>query len=385
MAYLGALRYGFPSKKIIVIGITGTKGKTSSVELVSAVLRAGGKKVASLSSLQISIDMQQEKNKTGNSMPGQFFIQEFLHDAVSAGCTHAVIEVTSQGAAMHRHRGIRWLYGGLTNLSPEHIDWHGSYEKYRDAKLLFLSAVAKAQGMVFLNAHDNETPYYRNKLTRIKKDCIELFDGDDVRAMVEGNQYFVGVFAKENAALAVKIAMTCGISQDDIKKALQEFKGVEGRFEYVQREPYGVIVDYAHTPDSLLALYTTIRPEANRMICVLGSAGGGRDVWKRAKMGEIAAQFCDTIYLTNEDPYNEDPQEIIDGIEAGVPQDKKERVVKVLDRKEALRLALLSAGSGDCVVATGKGSEEYIHEAQGKVRLWNERKTIEELLVGLQK
>lgn len=380
MAYLGALWYGFPARKLTVIGITGTKGKTSAVEMTAHILRASGIKTASLSSLQISVGSTTIRNKTGNSMPGQFFIQKFLHDAVESGATHAVLEVTSQGVSMYRHKGIRWSYGVLTNLSPEHIQWHGSYHAYRGAKGIFLEAVLDTKGTVFLNPYDGETPYYKKALEKIGKGRITTFTLDAVAEEVGTNPYFTGSFARENAAAAAAIAVACNVPKETITAALRSFVGVAGRFEYVQKTPFAVIVDYAHTPDSLLALYKTIRPTAQKMICVFGAAGGGRDTWKRPKMGELASQFCDHIILTNEDPYDEDPNFILKEIEAGIPTEKRSVVEKILDRTGAIQAALKMATEGDAVVLTGKGSEEVIHGAHGNVVPWNEREVVEELL-----
>jgi UDP-N-acetylmuramoyl-L-alanyl-D-glutamate--2,6-diaminopimelate ligase len=380
VAYSAAVRYQFPSRHIKVIGITGTKGKTSSVEILSYLLRESGMKVASISSAHITINESTRKNRTGNSMPARFFLQKFLRDAVDAGCSHAVVEVTSQGVAMHRHRGIVWDCGALTNLHPEHIDWHGSYEKYRAAKVLFLEKVARDRGVIFLNKNDKESLGIKMELEKRYQDVVRYFDRKTVQYIGEKNQYFAGDFSRDNAALALAIADRYEVAVDIIQEALKKFGGVVGRFEKIQEYPFTVIVDYAHTPDSLEALYKTIRVGSKKMICVLGSAGGGRDIWKRSKMGAIAGKFCDQIIITNEDPYDESPSGIIEQVYEGIPREKKDRTIKMLDRKEAIRKALESAKQGDVVVLTGKGSEDAIHVENGKTISWNERKVVEEIL-----
>jgi UDP-N-acetylmuramoyl-L-alanyl-D-glutamate--2,6-diaminopimelate ligase len=186
---------------------------------------------------------------------------------------------------------------------------------------------------------------------------------------------------RENAALAAAYAETKGIARDTIRRALNAFAGVPGRMEYVQKKPFAVVVDYAHTPDSLERLYAFLRTgHRGRLVAVLGAAGGGRDRWKRSEMGRIAARSCDLVILTNEDPYDEPPERIIAEIAAGIPSEVQEKVRTVPDRREALREALHEARPGDIVVATGKGSELAIHLARGKTVPWNEREVIEEFL-----
>ncbi|MEN9341929.1 MAG: hypothetical protein RIQ54_185 [Candidatus Parcubacteria bacterium] len=380
IAYSAAVRYRFPSKHIKVIGITGTKGKTSSVEILAYVLQQSGLKVASISSARITINGSTRKNRTGNSMPARFFLQKFLRSAVDAGCSYAIIEVTSQGVAMHRHRGIQWDCGVLTNLHPEHIDWHGSYQKYRKAKVRFLEKVAQDRGVIFLNKHDKESLGIAMELEKKQHSIARYFDRKTVQSVGEKNPYFVGDFSRDNAALAEAIASRYGVARDVIEEALGRFKGVEGRFEKIKEYPFTVIIDYAHTPDSLEALYSTARVGSKKMICVLGSAGGGRDVWKRSKMGEIAGKYCDHIIITNEDPYDESPRAIIEQVYEGVPREKKDKTTRILDRKEAIKKALQFAKQGDVVVLSGKGSEDAIHVAGGKTIPWNEREITEELL-----
>ncbi len=153
-AWTGAMAYRFPSKKLFVIGVTGTKGKTTTLEIINAILEAGGKRTALLSSLRVKIGEASVKNRTGNSMPGRAFIQKFLRDAARVKCEYALIEVTSQGVVAHRHQFIKWDMGVLTNLAPEHIESHGSFENYRNAKLSFLQYVFREGGEVFLNRDD---------------------------------------------------------------------------------------------------------------------------------------------------------------------------------------------------------------------------------------
>jgi UDP-N-acetylmuramoyl-L-alanyl-D-glutamate--2,6-diaminopimelate ligase len=391
LALLGAVIYRFPSRKIKVIGITGTKGKTTTVELINAILEAAGKRTAVLSSLRTKIVDRSEKNLFGNTMPGRFFIQNFFQEAVKAKCEYAILEVTSQGVALSRHRFIRWRSAAITNLAPEHIESHGSFENYRAAKLAFLKKAAGMKAPVFLNEKNDHYDFFLKALAGKK---IIPFSKDEAVNFGAGNPVLQSDFYRENMALAYKVTRELGISEGVINKALAEFKGVPGRFEFVQSEPFAVVVDYAHTPDSLEAIYKAVRPEEvfgrpGRLIAVLGAAGGGRDKWKRPKMGAIAAEYCDVVILTNEDPFDEDPESILDEIEAGLfkIQNSKFKInntyYKILDRKEAIKKAVALARPGDCVVMTGKGSEPYLRVAGGKKIEWDEKRFALEALAAL--
>jgi UDP-N-acetylmuramoyl-L-alanyl-D-glutamate--2,6-diaminopimelate ligase len=209
-------------------------------------------------------------------------------------------------------------------------------------------------------------------------------------------KFLMSDFNMENIALAAAAAREIGIPGKMIAEAIMNFEGVPGRMEFVRSREFTAVVDYAHTPDSLEAAYRAMRPEPTpnyphpRLICILGSVGTtgdrrtGRDTWKRPEMGKIAAHYCDKIFLSNEDPYNEHPENILNEIEAGiskVPYPRPE-VVKVLDRHEAIRQAVMEMKEGDVVIGTGKGSEDWMHMANGKKIPWNERKEFEGALLG---
>ncbi len=402
-AFLGAIFYGFPSKKIFVIGVTGTKGKTTVLELMDAILTAAGpstglragNKTALLSSIKVKIGDHEEKNTTENTMPGRFFIQRFLRRAVRAGCTHALIEVTSEGVKYHRHRFIKWGAAFFVNLHPEHIEAHGSFEKYRAAKINFLKYAAMVGAKIFVNRDDKGAESAARMLTGRKIEFYSRRDFPDVEKLESG--LYMSDFNKENVAAALALAKALGVQSDIALRAVQEFRGVPGRMEFVQKKPFSVVIDYAHTPDSLEAVYKSLKslnPKSSilnsRMICVLGSAGGGRDKWKRPEMGRVAASYCDAIVLTNEDPYDEDPIKIIREIEAGVHEnphfDAKLSALtwRILERREAIMHALSLAREGDAVVLTGKGSESWIHEARGRRIPWNEKQIVEDTLRDLK-
>ena len=408
-AWAGARLHKKPSQKIFVIGVTGTKGKTTTLELLNAILEAAHKKTALSSSLRTKIGDESRKNPTGNSMPGHGRLQRFLKQAVRARCSYALIEVTSEGVAQHRHRFIDWNVGAITNLSPEHIESHGSFENYRAAKLEFLKYVIKKGGKVFINRADENAPFFIEELGAMRGKTLRggrtfTFAREDealskyfpsmnpLRAASDSAtapKFLLSEFNEENIAAAVAIAKELGVSDTAIGDALENFSGVPGRMEFVTKGPYTAIVDYAHTPVSLEAAYKAARPDPTHeypdphLICVLGAAGGGRDKWKRPEMGRIAAEYCDEIILTNEDPFDEDPAAIIKEVRAGILGGDPElaNVHEILDRRQAIRKAVELAAPGDVIVSTGKGSEDWIRGARGKKVPWNERKVFEEVLL----
>ena len=358
-SFLSALVYSFPSKKIFVLGVTGTKGKSTVLELTAFILEKSGKKVAVSSSVR--------NGESSMTMPGRFFLQKFLRKAVSDRCDYALIEVTSQGVLQNRHRFIDWSAAIFTNLSSEHIEAHGTFEKYREAKIDFFRYVAKnnlKSKIFFINKDDNNSSYF---IKAVQNNKIILYEKSDLPSSL------IGEFNKYNIGAAVSFARSQGISLDIIKEAVGEFAGVSGRMEFIKKEPFSVIVDYAHTPDSLLKVYEALKGKS-KLICVLGAAGGGRDKWKRPEMGKIAAQYCDEIILTDEDPYDENPNQILSEIKSGIS--KPANLYEILDRKEAIKKSMDLAGYGDVVIITGKGSERWIHLKDGRKIPWSDRQVV---------
>ena len=374
-----------------MIGVTGTKGKSTVIELLNSILEEAEKKTALLSSVYIKIGDKKEKNLTGNSMPGRFFIPRFLKRAVTAGCYYAIVEVTSQGVELSRHKFLNWKIGVITNLAPEHIEHHGSFERYRGAKLKFLNYAAREGAKIFVNADDESSNFFVEKVKKASVILYSKTDRDLNSALAKTAGDYIDKnanslseeFNRENIAAAVAVAKQVGISNDIIKAAIKNFKGLPGRMDVVQDEPFRVIVDYAHTPDSLKKVYEIlIKNKEGKLICVLGSAGGGRDKWKRPVMGEIAGQFCDEVILTNEDSYDENLNQILKEIKSGVSNTQFliSKVSETLDRREAIEKAIGLAKEGDTVIITGKGSEDYIHLEKGKKIAWSDRGVVEEIL-----
>jgi UDP-N-acetylmuramoyl-L-alanyl-D-glutamate--2,6-diaminopimelate ligase len=375
LAFLGALIYWFPAKKLKVIGVTGTNGKSTVVEMISKILEEAGYKVVSLSSIKFKIDDKETANTLRMTMPGRFLIQKFLREAVNSGCKYAVLEVTSEGIKQYRHKFINFETAVFTNLSPEHIEAHGSFEKYREAKGKLFEAT---KNIHIINIDDENANYFL-QFPANKKYTYGLNQGDINTQNTQFKLKLIGEFNIYNALAAICVGSSQGVNLETCKAALEKVEGIPGRMELVISEPFKVFVDYAFTPNALEKVYQTlthqlINSSTNKLICVLGSCGGGRDRWKRPVLGNLAAKYCDEVIVTNEDPYNEDPMEIINQVARGAGQKFK----KMLDRREAIRTALKIAKENDIIVITGKGCEPSICVAGGKRIPWDDRKVVKE-------
>jgi len=375
LAFLGAVLYKFPSRKLKVIGITGTNGKSTVVILTTKILEEANYKVASLSSIKFKIGDKEWPNTLKMTMPGRFKIQKFLRQAVVSGCQYAVLEVTSEGIKQHRHRFIDFEVAALTNLTPEHIEAHGGFENYRKAKGKLFEATKKIH---IINVEDKNAEYFLN-FPAEKKYTYGLKRGDVKNSDIQFNLKLPGEFNVYNALAAICVGLSQGINLDVCKKAVESVEGIPGRMEEVIFQPFKVFVDYAFTPNALEKVYRTlarqlINSSTNKLICVLGACGGGRDKWKRPELGKLAAKYCDEVIVTNEDPYDENPMEIIEQVVKGTDGKAK----KILDRREAIKEALELAQAGDTVVITGKGCEPWICVAGDKKIPWDDRKTVKE-------
>ncbi|MFH1402398.1 MAG: UDP-N-acetylmuramyl-tripeptide synthetase [Patescibacteria group bacterium] len=393
LAFLGAFIYCFPSKKIFVVGITGTKGKTSVAELVSAILEEAGYKTALAGTLRFKIGDKSENNNFKMTMPGRFFIQNFLRKAVKEKCDFAILEMTSEGTKQFRHKFIQLNSLIFTNLEPEHIEAHGSYKNYLKAKLQIVKALEKSpkkRRVIVVNTDDKKSSHFLN--INIKEKCrYALADAEPFELKKDGlsltingqkiNSHLSGKFNVYNILAATTFATSQNIGIATIKKALEKFCGIRGRVERIDEgQDFTVIVDYAHTPGSLEKLYEVF-PNSKK-ICVFGSNGGGRDKWKREVLGSIADKYCSKIILTNEGSYDEDPKTIIEDIVQGI---KKPIYEIIMDRGEAIEKALASAQTGDTVLITGKGTEPNIMGPNNSKLEWDDAKITREKLITLLK
>ena len=435
LAFLGALIYGWPSRKLKVIGVTGTKGKTTTCNLIAQILQGAGFKTGMATTVNFRIGEREWINEYKQTMLGRFRLQKLLRQMVREGCQYAVIETSSEGILQYRHRFIDYSVAVFTNLSPEHIERHGSFENYRAAKLKLFEAVAKKENGVGVYNLDDSNAEYFLKIPVVKKygyslnlpqpllkeggslpkgrvrEDLEQFQISNIKLLSNKTEFdfdgksfempLIGEFNVANAAAAICVGLSQGIGLEKIKEILKNAKPAPGRLEVVNEgQPFTVIVDYAHEPASLEAVYKNLKIfNPRKIIAVLGAQGGGRDKAKRAVMGKIAAQYADYIILTNEDPYDENPQAIVDDVAAGignssrchsgesrnpdwmpdqVRHDRRKdiEIFKILDRREAIKKALSLAQAGDIVIITGKGGEVWMCVENSKKIPWDDREIV---------
>ncbi|MCD6410755.1 UDP-N-acetylmuramoyl-L-alanyl-D-glutamate--2,6-diaminopimelate ligase [bacterium] len=403
LAFLGSLIFAQPSKGLTVIGVTGTNGKSTTVKMISQILEEAGFKTAYTSSIEFKIGRSVWQNRFKMTMPGRFFLQSFLRKAKKAGCQYVIIEVTSEGIKLFRHKFIDFDIALITNLRPEHIESHGNYENYKKAKGELFKSTKKIH---IINLDEKESEYFLSFSAQEKwgyginfdsakhREKIKILQARDVQVQNQGVEFLVkgekiklslkGKFNIYNALAAICVGLSQGIDIKTIKRGLEKIEKVSGRLEEIISAPFRVYVDYAHTPDALEEVYATLKKELSqrgKLICVLGSCGGGRDKWKRPLMGKIAEKYCDKIILTNEDPYDEDPKDIIEDITKGIK--KKDRVVKILERKKAILEAIKEAKLNDIVIITGKGSEPWMCVKGNKKIPWDDREIVKEAFQAL--
>lgn len=411
LARLAAWRFAHPSRKLIVIGVTGTDGKTSTATLTAAALAGGGARVGLSSTVWFQVGERRWLNESHMTMPGRFGLQKLLRQMVDEGCQYAVIEVSSEGLAQGRLNGIDVDIAVLTNISPEHIESHGSFERYREAKRLLFTATAGRPMKVLngrpvkttavVNGDDPEASYflaanvdqkYATSLTdhpNVGPDTIIVqaanVAGDQAGSWFEVESQRVrvnlpGRYNVANALQALTIARACGIPMAQAVAGLVAVKTIPGRFETIAT-PNGatVVIDYAVTPAALRELYTALETRgAKRIIAVFGAAGGGRDHWKRPELGKIANSFAQHIILTSEDPHDEDPAKIADEIKQQLSASKPVEII--LDRKAAIKRALKIAQPGDVIALTGMGSETSMNVAGGKTIPWSDYQVVQDLI-----
>ncbi|MDB5237981.1 MAG: UDP-N-acetylmuramyl-tripeptide synthetase [Candidatus Kaiserbacteria bacterium] len=394
LAYIGSALYGFPSRKMIVIGVTGTDGKSSTTEYINAIFEAAGHHTAVSNSIRIKVN-NETGVATGRSMPGRFFIQRFMRRALRAGCTVAIIEMTSEGVRQHRHRAIALDALVFTNLSPEHIESHGSFEAYADAKYQIGQVLArspKRPRAIIANADDAQGPRYL-ALPVEKKYGFSLSNNAPYSTDTHGG-YFTygeridvalpGEFSLKNALAAACVASAFNIDRAAIRAGVAAVKHIPGRLQEIKAgQDFAVVVDYALTPDALEALYTTYGTQ--KKICVFGSAGGGRDIWKRPVLGKIAEKYCDSVILTNDIAYDEDPAKIINDIAGGMSTTPE----IIPDRRAAIRRSLEIARTNNdpntVVLISGMGIDSEITSAEGAKISWSDVDVTQEELSRLLK
>jgi UDP-N-acetylmuramoyl-L-alanyl-D-glutamate--2,6-diaminopimelate ligase len=358
----------FPAHQMVIIGVTGTKGKSSVVEMLYEIFNAAGYKTAILSGIHFAYPGYDAPNLFKMTMPGRGFVQRFLGRARNNGATHAIVEITSEATLQFRHRLLSLDGLVVTIIQKEHIEAHGSFENYVAAKREIVRELERSKKRPRVLVV-NETNPYTKKFLEADVEVKKTFLGAETP----------GAFTAANERAALAFAAAYGIDEVTAREAIRSMPQIKGRLEpVVCGQPFSVIVDYAHTPDSLIALYEHF-PDT-RKICVLGNTGGGRDTWKRPEMGRIADDYCDTVILTDEDPYDEDPEKIINEMRAGMK--RAPRIIR--DRRDAIRAALTLAKPGDTVLISGKGTDPYIMGPRGTKVPWSDVRVAEEELRSLQ-
>ena len=441
-AFLAAVIYGRPSEKLIVIGVTGTTGKTTSTYLIAKMLSGCGFKVGYTSTAMFSDGRIEWLNDKKMSMPGRLFTQVTLARMVRNGCQYAIVETTSEGIRQFRHRFINYDSLIFTGLYPEHIESHGNFENYRQAKGKLFAHLKNCKTK-YVNEQKRvvktEHTFKKLELARVKKTIIADLDDEhagffldfwaeekfaytrknkaggkeinlvnygDVLVEASGTKFKIleteinlkltGDFNATNAMNAVCLGLAQGLPLEKIKIALEGIAGVPGRLEKIDistsqntggGQNFTVIVDYAFEPKAIEKLYETVELIPHeRIIHLLGSAGGGRDASRRPILGRIAGERADYVIVTNEDPYDENPEIIIDQVLIGAEKAGKtinDDLWRFSDRREAIKKALEIARAGDLVLITGKGSEQAICLANGEKLPWDDRQVVKEELTRL--
>lgn len=393
-AILANFIYGSPSLGLKIIGITGTNGKTTTCQIVAKILEEAGHRVAMASTINFKLGQREWVNATKFTTLSPFAVQKFLKQAVEANCEYVVLETSSHSLDQCRVWGINYKVAVITNVTREHLDYHKTMEKYRQAKLkLFKKAEIAVVNL------DMEKPEEFLQFDNVEKLTYSLKDkkadllAEEVRLEVTSSSFKVkgirfnlnlpGAFNIENALAALAIGMSQGIFLEQAAAALRKIQGVPGRLEHIaNNKDFEVMIDYAVTPDSLEKLYqylSAVKKSETRIIAVFGSCGE-RDRGKRPIMGEIVSRYADFVIITNEDPYGEDPMQIIKEVAKGVKgKEKDKNFWKILDRREAIAKALSLAKKDDIVIVTGKGAEENMMVGKEKIP-WNDKKVILEEL-----
>jgi UDP-N-acetylmuramoyl-L-alanyl-D-glutamate--2,6-diaminopimelate ligase len=462
LSWLGAVLFRFPSQHLIVIGVTGTTGKTTSVFLIAKTLEAAGYKVGYTTTAMFNNGKNEWLNDKKMTMIGRFFTPRILRQMVNNKCQYAIIETSSEGVRQYRHRFINYDILVFTGLYPEHLESHGGFENYKLAKGELFSHLrrgktkyvddnkivhkpqsglkklnfSRIKKTIVVNYDDDHSDfflsfwaeqkigYYDLSGTKKEKDILEdvdlgeknknleLIEYGDVVSGSAGTGFHVslltdffvseksemkdininlkllGAFNATNSMNALSVGLSQGMGLEEIKRGLENVKGVTGRLEMISEgQSFTVIVDYAFEPQAVSRLYDTVRLIPHeKIIHILGSAGGGRDRDRRGVLGQLAGKNADYVIVTNEDPYDEDPRVIVEEVALGAENTGKVNnrdLFKILDRREAIKKALSLAEKNDIVLITGKGSEQAICIAGGAMIPWDDRKVAREELLKL--
>ena len=389
VAIVANITYGFPSKQIKVIGVTGTDGKTTTTSLIYHILKTAGKKVSMVSTVYAKVGDKEYDTGVHVSTPNSFTVQGFLQDSVNNGDEYFVLETTSHGLDQNRVYGVQYELGVITNITHEHLDYHKTYNNYLMAKAKLLLAAKKR----IIN-HDDSS---YEKLSQIITDNVYTYGlkgGDFSFDVTKKINKALPEFNKYNFLAAYTACHVLGFSDEQIFEALKTFKSPIGRMEVMQEKPFTVVIDYAHTPngtkEALTAMHTMYLKNGGRLIHVTG-AEGRRDAEKRAMIGEESGKQADFVVITEVDYRDTDPNLIASQIASGLQKsnfkevkpelfgDTKKSYTILHDRKEAINKAISIAKPGDVVILTGKGHEKTLDRNNLEFP-WDEQATVKEVL-----
>jgi UDP-N-acetylmuramoyl-L-alanyl-D-glutamate--2,6-diaminopimelate ligase len=401
--------YGHPSRDTVVIGVTGTDGKTTTTTMIHQMLLNAGRRVGSMSTVDIRFGDAVDFNDSRQTTLEALEVQQQLARMRDGGMKYAVIETSSHGLALQRVVGVDYDVAVFTNIAHEHLDFHKTIEAYREAKaqLIDLTAGSARKGIdktAVLNRDDPSYPYLVNRpIARRITYGLQLdadLKADRLEATPQGLRVeattplgplplrlkLSGRWNAANALAAAAAGVAIGLTLDEIRQGLESYSGVSGRMERVDLgQPFSVVIDYAHTPQSLEKVLRELRPiTRGKLIAVFGSAGD-RDREKRPWMGEIAARLSDYAVFTNEDPREEDAMTILNEIAAGAEEvgwTEGEQYARIEDRRQGIAHAVRRAGPGDTVLLAGKGHERSILVGRRK-EPWDERAAAEAAIRGL--
>lgn len=394
ISYVACEFFDNPSRKMLLIGITGTKGKTTSSFLVKSILEAAGKKTGLIGTVCSMIG--EEVIPSNLTTPDPIMLQTLLARMVEAGCEAVVMEVSAHALAQHRMAGMKFDVGAFSNFSQDHLDYFKNMDDYFDAKLRFfdpeytknivynvdderIAAGVRSLGREALRVGIRVgSDVYANDIEIYERGCSFLMTWHK-QFRISVQMKLAGIFNVYNALLAAGICVCAGIGPEAIRRGLEEVRAVPGRIELLETgTPYRVILDYAHSPDSLENILKAVRETTKGRMIALFGCGGNRDTAKRPIMGEIAGELADFCVLTSDNPRNEDPMTILAEIEEGIRHTGCEYVV-IENRREAIRYALTHAEPSDVIVLAGKGHETY-QEICGVKHPFDEKIVVAQLL-----
>ncbi|PIF32966.1 UDP-N-acetylmuramoylalanyl-D-glutamate--2,6-diaminopimelate ligase [Flavobacterium sp. 9] len=398
LAFMAANYFGNPSEKLKLVGVTGTNGKTTIASLLFQLFQKAGFKVGLLSTVKIMVD--ETEYPATHTTPDSIIINHYLNEMIEAGVTHCFMEVSSHGIHQKRTEALHFVGGIFTNLSHDHLDYHPTFAEYRDVKKSFFDSLPKT-AFALSNVDDkNGTVMLQNTVAR--KFTYALKSYADFKATILESQLsglllkvndnevwvkLIGTFNAYNVLAIYGTAVELGMDSLEALRLLSDLESVSGRFQYIVSEGnITAIVDYAHTPDALdnvLKTINDIRTKNEQLITVVG-CGGNRDKTKRPIMAKIATDLSDKAILTSDNPRNEDPEVILDEMEKGVEAHNYKKILRITDRKQAIKTACQLAQPNDIILIAGKGHETY-QEISGVRHHFDDMETVKEILDQLNK